>query len=209
MSEQGACEQGTNDVLVLGDYWRDATDESSDPVRTPLGHLIHQAKDLGDESAKAELAGRFARIAEQLAPLSGHSQRLVVAVPPRPKTSDSAESPLSQNQAPPPTAAQAEPLSTLLAAALAAAGAGVHTPDAVTRTNQTPRMRDAAPSSRAALATAAGYQAQAKVKGQEVVLVDDVVLTGATLQAVSKSLRAAGAKTVIQTAAAKTRLCRL
>ena len=97
-------------------------------------------------------------------------------------------------------------LATVLAIALAAAGAGEHRPDLVIQSCATPRLRDAAPEQRPQLAAAADYRVAERLDGGHIVLVDDVILTGATLAEIASRLRDAGAAVVIAAVAARTRL---
>ena len=173
-------------ICKLGDYWCADRDE-----RTEIGELVHRAKDLGDPAAAADLAERFGRLAEGLPAVDGDRPRLVVPVPFQ-SYADGDADPIR--------------LTELLAAALAAAGAGEYRPSLVVRSNRTARLRHVDPEHRAEMAASAGYGASEPVAGRHVVVVDDVVLTGATLIAVAACLHDAGAASVTAAVAARTRL---
>ena len=174
-------------VCTLGDYWRPDRDE-----RTGIGELVHLAKDHHDPGAATELAERFAGLAPGLPEAPGGVPRLVVPVPSRPAADGNDPRPH---------------LAELLAAALAAGGAGEYRPELVEKTNPTPRLRHVDPERRAAVAASAGYRAREPVAGRHIVVVDDVVLTGTTLGAVTACLLDAGAASVTAAVAARTRLC--
>ena len=174
-------------LCTLGDYWRPDRDE-----RTGIGELVHRAKDGYDSGAATELAERFAGLASGLPEPRGGVPRLVTPVPSWPAADG--------NDARPH-------LAEVLAAALAAAGAGEYRPGLVAKTNPTLRLRHVDPERRAELAASAGYTAREPVAGRHIVVVDDVVLTGTTLGAVAACLSDAGAASVTPIAAARTRLC--
>ena len=172
------------ELVLLADYWRLDSDE-----RTDVGRLVHRAKDHDDPGAVRELADRFAGLAEALAEASDGSDRLVVPVPPT-LPADATVGPL---------------LVDVLARSLAGAGAGKYRCDLVVRTAATPRLRHVDPQQRPEIAAAAGYRASGEVAGRHVVVVDDVILTGATVGAVAACLRDAGAASVTAAVAARTR----
>ena len=174
------------EVLLLGDYWRADCDE-----RTETGWLVHRAKDRAEDAAARELAERFAGLAEALAQISDGSERVVVPVPSMPAPVD---------------ATGRVPLAGVLAWSLAAAGAGEYRLDLLVRTATTPRLRHVDLQQRAETAAAAGYRASGAAAGRHVVVVDDVILTGATMGAVAACLRDAGAASVTAAVAARTRL---
>ena len=181
----GLGEMGGVAVCTLGDYWRPDRDE-----RTEVGELVHRAKDQGDPGAATELAERFARLAGGLPAKDAGSPCLVTPVPSRP-AADGDDSPH---------------LAELLAASLAAAGAGEYRRGLVVRSNPTPRLRYVDVERRAEVAASAGYSAREPVAGRHVVVVDDVVLTSTTLNAVATCLLDAGAASVTAAVAARTRL---
>ncbi len=172
------------ELVLLADYWRPDCDE-----RTDVGRLVHRAKDHDDPGAVGELADRFAGLAEALAETPDGSDRLVVPVPPTLPVPDTTGGLLVD----------------VLARSLAEAGAGEYRCDLVVRTAATPRLRHVAPKQRTEIAAAAGYRASGEVAGRHVVVVDDVILTGATLGAVAACLRDAGAASVTAAVAARTR----
>ena len=172
-------------LLVLGDYWRPDRDE-----RTEIGLLIYRAKDLAEDIAAQELMRRFADLALDLDETADGSVRLVVPVPSSPAL-------VGENVRP--------HLAAQLAASLAAAGGGQYRPSLIEKTNDTPRLRHVDPGQRAEVAASAGYRAGGSATGRHVVVVDDVILTGATVSAVSACLRDAGAASVTAAVAARTR----
>ncbi len=167
-------------LLVLGDYWQPDRDE-----RTEIGELVCRAKDQGDPGAASELAGRFASLATALPEAADGLPRLVVPVP------------AGDGDRP--------DLAAKLASSLAAAGVGEYRPSLVVKGNPTPRMRHLEPERRAEVAASAGYRVCEPVAGRQIVVVDDVVLTGTTLDAVAACLHDAGAASVTAAAAARTR----
>lgn len=173
-------------LLALGDYWQPDRDE-----RTGIGDLVHRAKDQRDPGAASELAGRFASLATALPEAAGGLPRLVVPVPSGPVPAGDGDRP---------------DLAMLLASSLAAAGAGECRPSLVVKSNPTPRLRHLGPERRAEVAASAGYTAGEPAAGRHIVVVDDVVLTGTTLNAVAACLRDAGAASVTAAVAARTRL---
>ena len=172
------------ELVLLADYWRPDSDE-----RTDVGWLVHRAKDHDDAGAVAELADRFAGLAEALVETPDGSDRLVVPVPPTLPVADAAGGLLVD----------------VLARSLAEAGVGEYRCDLVVRTAATTRLRHVDPQHRTEIAAAAGYRASAAVAGRHVVVVDDVILTGATVGAVAACLRDAGAASVAAAVAARTR----
>ena len=172
--------------LVLGDYWQPDRDE-----RTEIGELVRRAKDRGDLGAVSELAERFASLATALPDEAGVLSRLVVPVPSGPVPAGDGDR---------------SDLAAMLASSLAAAGVGEYRPSLVVKGNPTPRMRHLAPERRAEVVASAGYRARMPVAGRHIVVVDDVVLTGTTLNAVAACLRSAGAASVTAAVAARTRL---
>ena len=174
------------EVLLLGDYWRPDCDE-----RTDIGWLVHRAKDQADDAAAKELAERFASLVQALADIPDGSERLVVPVPCMPTPAD---------------AGYRLPLADVLARSLAVAGAGEHRQNLLVRTAATPRLRNVDPQKRTEMAAAASYKASGAAAGRHIVVVDDVILTGATVGAVAACLRDAGAASVTAAVAALTRL---
>ena len=180
---------GIDRLVVLGDYWvaPGGGPASEVPTRTEVGELVHRAKDSSDEAAAAELGRRLACLASRsLLPLAGPVP-LVVGVPSHP--------------------VPYVDLPAVLAEALAAVGIGEHRPGLLVRRHGTQKLRDlgADPARRYDMAAEAGYEVTEPVAGRSVVLVDDVILTGATLRFIAAKLRAAGAASVTAAAAAQTR----
>lgn len=192
---------------VLGEYWHEDRSE-----RTGIGELVHRAKDHADAEAADELAGLFAVMAggpvgigpyaggsrgsghatgEPRLPVSGRSAtpaRLVAAVP----SASTDDAPHFQ-------------LSSVLARRLGDEGVGVYVPDLLVRGSRTFRVRDVPPALRPAAVAKVGYEVAFDVAGRSVILVDDVILTGSTIRAVSALLGAAGAAGVVAVVAARTR----
>ena len=183
---EGLGEGAVTMLLALGDYWQPDRDE-----RTGIGELVHRAKDKRDPEAASELAERFASLATALPEADGGLPRLVVPVPSGPVPAGNGDRP---------------DLAKMLALALAAAGAGECRPSLVVKSNPTPRMRHLEPERRADVVASAGYRAGEPVAGRHILVVDDVVLTGTTLNAVAACLRDAGAASVTAAVAARTRL---
>ena len=177
--------RGVENLYVLDDYWHPEHD-----VRTEVGELVHRAKDQGDSGAATALAERLAGLAGVVGEPPDGGRRLVGAVP--------SGSVLGRSG--PPT------LAAILAEALAGAGAGRFRPGLLTRQRSAPRLRGTDPALRPAAAAALGYEVCEPVAGCHVLLVDDVVLTGATLAEVAGRLEDAGAASVVAAAAARTRL---
>ena len=83
--------------------------------------------------------------------------------------------------------------------------AGARARPILERRNATVRLRDLEPADRPAVAKAGGYEIAGSCRGVDVVLFDDVVLTGTTLRHVGDLLLAAGAASVVGVAVARTR----
>ena len=95
-------------------------------------------------------------------------------------------------------------LVTAVARAIATATGSVSV-DAVVRHRVTVRLRDLDPTERPATVLAADYEVVEDVGGRHVVLVDDVVLSGTTLDHVADLLLAAGVASVRPVAIARSR----
>lgn len=162
---------------VCGDYWQ------ADGRRSELGRLIRR----GPEDHEA-----FSCLVELLAPwfkaLGLSRDTTVVAVP-----------------AGPCSCGTGAALAPRLASALASAAGHAFEASWLTRSAAGPRIRDLPEARRSAAVTQAGYQADEAVEGRRLVLVDDVVLSGATTQHVAELALRAGAASVVVAVAARTR----
>ena len=164
-------------VHVLGDYWRPDRDRP-----TPLGELVSRAKEQGEEGALTELQRQLAIFVGKL---DLPPRPLVMAVPPGPDR-------------------RAHPVPALaahVASALDAEPGGI-----VERDNPTARVRDTPVEERGRVVAAAGYRVAGDVEGRNVVLVDDVILTGTTVGHLADLLVAAGAADVVAVVVCRTRL---
>ena len=164
------------DVRAMGEYWHPGR-----PERTELGRLVQAVKDEQRHDAIPELVDRLMAWAPTLGlPASG----VLVAVPASPDR---------------PNPALTEVYTRF------AALVPLETAPALLRRHATPRLRDLAPADRPAMATAAGYQVLADCRDRTIVLIDDVVLTGTTLEHVGRLLLDAGATSVVGLALARSR----
>ncbi len=163
-------------VDVMASVW-----EPDRRARTREGRLIEAAKDRGDDAAVALLAEQAAAWGSGLGDVDGV---VVVPVPPSPDRPNR--------------------LVPAVAAALAATWQ-VPLIAAVERHAVTARLRDLEPAERADAAAAADYRLVHEVEGVGVVLVDDVVLTGTTLEHLASILRGHGAAPVRAAVLARSR----
>ncbi len=165
-------------IDVLGTIWH--TDRHE---RTSLGRLVEAAKDRYDSAARARIVDEIhAWVAGE--GLMVEPDAIVVGIP---------SSPDRPNL-----------LVTAAARAIATATGSVWV-DAVVRHRVTVRLRDLDPTERPATVLAADYEVVEDVGGRHVVLVDDVVLSGTTLDHVADLLLAAGAASVRPVAIARSR----
>jgi len=164
-------------IHAMGDHWLPGGDQ-----RTALGKLIARAKDDREPEAITELVGL---IGEWVVTLALPDETVVTAVAPNPEREDH--------------------LAKALAGAVAAALRSPLELDLVLRRYSTPRLRDAEPDERPTITEAAGYSVDPAVRGRAVVLVDDVVLTGTTINHIAGLLDAKGAGEVVGLAASRTR----
>lgn len=165
-------------IHVMGRYWQADVEEP-----TELGALVAAAKDAGEVGALRALEARLAAFVLQLdlprAPL-------VAAVPPGP---DRAAHPVPS-------------LAACVAEALDVDAVG----KVLIRRHATPQLRDTPVGRRRDVVESAGYAVNIDVKNRNVVLVDDVILTGTTLHYLADLLLDAGATSVVGVVAARTRL---
>ena len=170
-------------VHVMGAYWWDHSD-----TPTPLGELIAAAKDHESETAvttlRAQLSG-FVRSLDLPRPATGAAGETVVVPVPN-------------------GSGRKRRIAPALAGSVAEA-MGATLREAVHKRNVTARLRDTPVPQRLALVEAAGYEVTGSVEGHQVVLVDDVVLTGTTLTHLAQLLHQAGASSVSAVVAARTR----
>ncbi len=164
-------------MLVYGQYWNDAGQRSA------VGELVALAKDQGDRRAALKLARLMG---EWALTLTLPDDPIVTAVPPNPGKPDH--------------------LAATLAAGVATALQAPLALDLIERRFATDRLRDTPVAHRPALADAAGYVVDAIAVGRNVVLLDDVVLTGTTLGHLSQLFRATGAASITPLVSAQTRV---
>lgn len=167
---------GLDRIDVMASMWQPERAE-----RTRVGRLVEAAKDRGDDAAVALLASEAGDWASGLAIAA---DAVVVPVPPSPDRPN-----------------------RLVPAIAAAVGTAVGAPvlDLVERHAVTPRLRDFEPSSRREIAVAADYRLAGMALTGSVVLVDDVVLTGTTLEQVAAVLRDGGVRRVSAVVVARSR----
>ena len=164
-------------IHAMGEHWHPEGFQ-----RTPLGALVARAKDDREPEAISELAELFGQWATTL--VLPHDL-VVTAVAPSPERDDR----LAEAMAAAVAVAVDRPLALYL----------------VERRHATSRLRDADPSERPALTQAAGYSVDPAARGRSVVLVDDVVLTGTTINHVAALLGEEGALEVVGLVATRTR----
>ena len=178
-------------VHVMGTYWCEHSD-----TPTPLGALIAAAKDHESETALTALKAQFGDYVRSLDlpsattrpagdPAAGPEGDVVVVPVPN-------------------GTGRTRQLAPALAESAAEAN-GATLRRAVSKRNVTARLRDTPVQQRLALVEAAGYEVTGSVAGHEVVLVDDVILTGTTLTHLVGLLKQAGAASVSAVVAARTR----
>lgn len=166
----------TIEIHAMGDMWHTDRDQ-----RTELGELVRRAKDLGDGDAIRRVGRDFGYWLEGLRVVTAS---LVAAMPPDPRRPN----PLVETLGAIASAATAQPIYPI-----------------VRRGGPTARMRDTAPEDREVLAHRAGYVVEWPVDDADILLVDDVVLTGTTLQHVGGLLLDAGAASVTGVVLARSR----
>ncbi len=167
----------------MGTYWC----EDSDTL-TQLGELIAAAKDHETETAVTTLQAQITDFTHSLdLPSAATSPAGDIVVVPVPNGSGR-----KRRLAP----ALAESVAEAMDATLL---------EAVHKRNVTARLRDTPVQQRLALVEAAGYEVTGSVEGHQVVLVDDVVMTGTTLTHLAQLLHQAGASSVSAVVAARTR----
>ncbi len=164
---------------VYGEYW------SNDGRRSELGRLIHGLSSQPDPDAFDTLVGLLARWIETL---DLPDDAVMVAVP-------AAE----------PRNAAGENLPTRLAEELAVATGRPFEATWLSRARTGPRLRDLPADGRAEVVQEAGYRADPAVAGRDLVLVDDVLLTGTTISHLADLALQAGAASVTAVVAARTR----
>ncbi len=167
----------------MGTYWCEDND-----TLTPLGELIAAAKDHESETAVTTLQAQLCDFARSLdLPSAATNPAGDIVVVPVPNGSGR-----KRRLAPALARSVAEAMDATLR-------------EAVHKRNVTARLRDTPVQRRLALVEAAGYEVTGSVEGHQVVLVDDVVLTGTTLTYLAQLLHQAGASSVSAVVAARTR----
>ncbi|MFT5202918.1 MAG: putative amidophosphoribosyltransferase [Candidatus Aldehydirespiratoraceae bacterium] len=164
----------------MANYWRDDFDEL-----TKVGELVASAKDLESTDALRHLERLLAAWVLDLDLPAGAA---VIAVPPGPNR--------TAHPVPSLAACVAETLDVDVALGL------------LKRENSTPRLRDTPIEGRRDVVEAAGYSVDPAVEGRNVILVDDVILTGTTLGFLAELLLSAGARSVQAVVIARTRQLR-
>ncbi len=168
----------------MGAHWLpDLSDLSA------IGHLVNRAKDLADADAADELCEMLGEFARHEPLLAGHPSRsgdatIVVPVPPNPTARDH--------------------LAPRLATAVATALDLPVDHELAIRRHPTRRLRDTEVSQRQVTAERAGYEVTRPMEGANVVLVDDVVMTGTTLGHLAEILTRAGAARIDAVVATRT-----
>lgn len=179
-------------VHVMGAYWCDNSD-----TPTPLGALIAAAKDHESETPLTALKAQFGDFVRSLDLPSA-------ATRPAGDPAGGPEGGLVVVPVPNGTGRKRQLAPALASSAAEAIGSAQR--GAVRKRNVTVRLRDAPVQQRPALVEAGGYEVTGSVAGHEVVLVDDVILTGTTLNHLAGLLKQAGAASVSAVVAARTRL---
>ncbi len=163
-------------TYVFGDYWEPKGQLSE------LGLLISKAKDRRDPVAVTMLTRL---LSTWFTELELPSDPVIVAVPPSPNRVDA--------------------LAPKLAAAMATVLQRPLELHWLVRAAVTGPVRDTPEHLRAGLAALAGYRAEPAVRGHDLVLVDDVILTGATTGHLARLALQAGASSVTVVVVARTR----
>ncbi|MBT5580546.1 MAG: ComF family protein [Acidimicrobiaceae bacterium] len=163
-------------MLVYAQYWND------EGARSAVGELVAACKDHGDSHAALDLARLMG---EWAVTLTLPDDPVVTAVPPNP--------------------ARPDHLAATLGAAVATALNAPLVLDLIERRFATERLRDTPVAERQAMAESAGYVVDPIAVGRNVVLIDDVMLTGTTLGHLAQLLHAAGAASITPLIAAQTR----
>ncbi len=188
LSGKNFCESSANlldEVHVMGQYW---CDNHNTP--TELGELISAAKDHGSVAAQIQLQTEIADCARSVFATSAlrSPNRNDILVIPTPHAADNTSG-----------------LVPGLAASTAnAMGATFY--EALTRRNPANNLRHTPIKQRLEVVKTAGYEVNTLVCDRCVVLVDDVVLTGTTLNYLAGLLKQAGAAMVTALVVARTRL---
>ena len=164
-------------IDVLGTIWH--TDRHE---RTSLGRIVEAAKDRDDSAARARIVDEIHSWVAG-GGLMVEPDAIVVVITSSPDRQSARDGGC-------PSVATAT---------------GSVSVDAVVRHRVTVRLRDLDPTERPATVLAADYEVVEDVGGRHVVLVDDVVLSGTTLDHVADLLLAAGAASVRPVAIARSR----
>ena len=178
-------------VHVMGTYWCEHSD-----TPTPLGALIAAAKDHESKTALTALKAQFGDYVRSLDLPSATTR-------PAGDPAGGPEGDVVVVPVPNGTGRTRQLAPTLAESVAEAIGATLRR--AVCKRNVTARLRDTPVQQRLVLVEAAGYEVTGSVAGHEVILVDDVILTGTTLTHLAGLLKQAGAASVSAVVAARTR----
>lgn len=172
-------------IHIMGEYWCDHLN-----TPTELGELISAAKDHSSPAAQTQLQTKIADCARSVSATSAlrSLNRNDILVIPATHAADSTSG-----------------LVPRLAASVANA-MGVTCCEALTRRNPANNLRNTPVQQRLEVVKTAGYEVNTSVCDRFVVLVDDVVLTGTTLNYLAGLLKQQGAATVTALVVARTRL---
>ena len=177
----------------MGAYWCDDSD-----TPTELGELIAAAKDHESQTALNALKSQLSNF---VCSLNLHSAATCAAC----GSSACGSSACRIVVVPVPNGLGRKRRLAPVLASSAAEAMGAPLREAVLKRNATVRLRDTPVEHRLALVESAGFEVTGSVADLQVVLVDDVVLTGTTLAHLAGLLKQAGAASVSAVVAARAR----